>query len=469
MKMDFCLFLRKNAYFCAVGTFEDFILAHEGDDPVRLLLSRGRFPDVDMDLAVSTIESRRKLRTKVPEWYAVPSLIYPKVLSAEQCSSSETARYKASLAARLWEGVPSGTHGHPRPCKREGPFGRGREATVQEGTPSHDEREGAGGLGIADLTGGLGVDSWAFSEVFSKVLYNEMDPALAKAAEHNFKSLGINNIEVRSCCLSPCGGEGLPVGKILGGFRPDILFLDPARRASDGRKVFLIEDCRPDVLHLLPDLFAECRFVLLKLSPMADISMVAERLSHVREVHVVSSGGECKELLLLLDREWEGGYTLIAAESGASLRFSPSEEKAASPLFPDTPESLSGYRFLYEPGKSLLKAGAFRLLSGRFGMVKAGEHTHLYLCQEVPPELKSLGKIFSIREVRLFGNRSFKETGRDYPRAEVTARNVPVTSEALRKKLGCTSGGDIHIFGLRFDFQSAPSENKLLISKVISA
>ena len=450
-----------------MGTFDDFILSHEGDDPARLLLSRGRFPDVDMDLAVTTIEARRKLRTKVPEWYAVPSLRYPKVLPAEQCSSSETARYKARLAARFWEGVPSGTHGHPRPCKREGPFGRGREATVHEGTPSQNEREGEPGARIADLTGGLGVDSQAFSEVFGKVLYNEMDPTLAKAAEHNFKELGINNIEVRNYCLSSAGGEGVPIGEILGGFSPDVLYLDPARRASDGRKVFLIEDCRPDVVGLLPDLFAACRFILLKLSPMADISMAAERLSHVREVHAVASGGECKELLFVLDRDWEGEYAVIAAESGATFRFLPSGEKGAAARLADHPEVLGSCRYLYEPGKALLKSGAFRLLSERFGMIKAGNHTHLYLTEEVPEELKPLGKTFGILEVQPLASHMLKTVGKRWPRAEVTARNVPLTSEVLRKKMGCASGGDIHIFGVRFDFRSGSSENKLLITKVL--
>ena len=133
-------------------SFADFILQHEGDDPVRLLLARDKYPEVDIDLAVTTLEVRRKLRTKVPEWYAVPSLIYPFRLSGEQCSSSETARYKASLALGLRrEGIPPETCGHPRPHKREGPIfdGRGRVATVCGGTPSRHKTETSNALYLA--------------------------------------------------------------------------------------------------------------------------------------------------------------------------------------------------------------------------------------------------------------------------------------------------------------------------------
>ena len=234
-------------------SFADFILLHEGDDPVRLLLSRDKLrdlhPDLDIDLAVTTLEVRRKLKNKVPEWYSVPSLIYPFRLSGEQCSSSETAKYKARVIR----------------C--------------------HSERS-EGILKIADLTGGMGVDSWAFSAVAGEVLYNEMNEELEKATELNFKELNINNVRF--------GSRKVEVGKVkevLDGFEADVIFLDPARRAEDGRKVFLIEECQPDVVGLLPELFAVCRYEMVKLSPMADIAMACKRLEHVKEVHVVASGG----------------------------------------------------------------------------------------------------------------------------------------------------------------------------------
>ena len=254
--------------------FAEFILAHEADDLARLALSRDRYAAEveDFDMALTTLEVRRKLRLKVPEWYAVPSLRYPFRLSGEQCSSAETASYKAAVASV------------------------------------------AGGR-IADLTGGLGVDSWAFSKVAAAVLYNEMKPELAAAAEHNFRELGVENVTVRNCRLEPGN-----VGEVLDGFEPDIIFLDPARRSEDGRKVFRLEDCQPDVLQLLPELFSAAPLILLKLSPMADITLVCRQLGSVREVHVVASDGECKELLLLLERGYEGNFTTVIYENGSIIQ-----------------------------------------------------------------------------------------------------------------------------------------------------
>ena len=296
-------------------SFADFILQHEGDDPVRLLLSRDKYPDIDLDLAVTTLEVRKKLKAKVPEWYAVPSLVYPSRLSGEQCSSSETARYKAMVAASVRrEGVPSETASaalRPLPSKM-GPSllcGRGWPQ-VSDGTPSL--------LKVADLTGGMGVDCWAFAQVAGEVLYNEMQEGLMEATRLNFRELGVES--VRFSCRKVEVGK---VREVLDGFEPDIIFLDPARRGEDGRKVFLIEECQPDVLGLLPELFGLSRFVMVKLSPMADITMACKRLSHVKEVHVVAAGGECKELLFVMDREWEGGYTVFVVENATNQPVAP--------------------------------------------------------------------------------------------------------------------------------------------------
>ena len=435
-------------------SFADFIRLHEGDDPVRLLLSRDKlrdeFPDIDIDLAVTTLEVRRKLRTKVPEWYDVPSLVYPFRLSGEQCSSTETAKYKALLASSLRsEGIPPETvASRPLPPQAAGPSllcGRGWPQ-VSGGTPSL--------LKIADLTGGMGVDSWAFAQVAEEVLYNEMNEELGKATELNFKELGVENVRF-SCRMVEIG----KVKEILDGFEPDVIYLDPARRAEDGRKVFLIEECRPDVVGLLPELFEASRYVMIKLSPMADIAMACKRLEHVREVHVVASGGECKELLFLLDREWDGPGSIFAVEGGAVMEISDQtrNDRFAVPKEGD---------ILFEPGKALTKAGAFNLPCGRFGMSKLGIHTHLYTGETVPEGLKPFGKWFEILAVEPLNNRSMKEVGKRYPQAEVTARNILMTSDLLRKKLGCGSGGDVHIFGVRMD-GGAETGNFLLITKRI--
>ena len=416
-------------------SFAAFILQHESDDPVRLLLARDKYPDVDIDLAVTTLEVRRKLRTKVPEWYAVPSLVYPFRLSGEQCSSSETARYKAKVVR----------------C--------------------HSERS-EGIWNVADLTGGMGVDAWAFAQVAGEVLYNEMQVELARATELNFRELGVGNVRFRNCRVEP--GK---VKEVLDGFCPDVIFLDPARRAEDGRKVFLIEECQPDVLGLLPELFEAARYVLLKLSPMADITMACKRLgTHVKEVHVVAAGGECKELLFLLDREWEGTPSTFIVEGGTVMEIPDGPSTGSGTVGPlvistGAPSSVistgakrSGEIWLFEPGKALLKAGAFGLPSGRFGLTKLGQHTHLYAGEAVPEELRPFGKVFEILEVLPLNNRTMKEAGKRWPQAEVTARNVPMTSDMLRKKLGCTSGGDVHLFGVRVE-AAAEAGNYLIVTK----
>ena len=437
-------------------SFADFILQHEGDDPVRLLLARDKYPDVDIDLAVTTLEVRRKLRTKVPEWYAVPSLVYPFRLSGEQCSSSETARYKAWIASSLrLEGVPPQTvASRPLPPQAAGPSllcGRGWPQ-VCGGTPSS--------LSVADLTGGMGVDAWAFAQVAEEVLYNEMQVDLARATELNFKELGVENVRFRNCRVEP--GK---VGEVLDGFEPDVIFLDPARRAEDGRKVFLIEDCQPDVLGLLPELFEASRYVLLKLSPMADITMACKRLgAHVKEVHVVAAGGECKELLFLLDRDWEGTPATFIVEGGAVMEIPGQAGNDDPSLVISTGAKRSGEICLFEPGKALLKAGAFGLPCARFGLTKLGQHTHLYVGEAVPEELRPFGKVFEVLEVLPLNNRTMKEAGKRWPQAEVTARNVPMTSDVLRKKLGCASGGDIHLFGVRVE-AAAEAGNYLIVTK----
>ena len=427
-----------------------FISDHLGDDTSRLLLGRGRWPDIDMDLAVACIESRRKLKGKVPEWYDNPSLIFPAKLSAEQCSSSATASYKAALAQRV--------------ALSEGRF-------VADAPRDFAWK-------IVDLTGGLGVDSWFFSQRASKVLYNEMQKRLCEAARHNFSNLGAENIEISNHAVSSCPSddtlEASPT-MLLEDFKPDIVYMDPARRGEGGRKVFLIEECTPDVLNLKDEIFTISRHMLIKLSPMADITMVCDRLGpECREVHVVASGGECKELLIWMDREWKGEYSIHAVElpddypasETSVFSFLPSEERKSVPAMATidgTGEAGHTPLYLFEPGKAMMKAGAFNLISERLGLTKLGRSSHYYLVdsKEKANSLKCLGKIYSILRCENLDKRTLKAAGKDFPRSEVTARNIPMDTDTLRKKLGVISGDDAHIFGLKSDLQG----NLLLCTK----
>lgn len=386
----------------------------------------------------------RKVARKLPSWAAVDAEI-PSALSLEQCSSEATARYKADLA--------------------------GRRST------------------ILDLTGGLGVDSWAFSQVAGKVVYFERSEELAAAAVRNFARLGAGPIEVRCETVTP--ETELP--------EADLIYADPARRDAAGRKVFLLEDCTPDILTLLPQMLRKAPAVLLKLSPMADLAMLAGRLSpFLREIHVVESEGEVKELLCLLGREPaslepEIVLTRLHGDSGTLLRFRPQQECEAVPAYAD---AVRPGDTLLVPSPALLKAGAFNHPCARWGLRKLAPSTHLYLFPSLPgaktdpsapdnpisplpgaktgpsapgnpisplpgaktgpsapgglpAEASAWFKTYGIREVLPFGNASFKELKRRYPRAEVTARNLPLSSEELRKKMGISPGGDAHIFACR--------------------
>lgn len=393
----------------------EFVISNLGSDTSRLILDRQKYPDVDMELAVACIESRKKLKGKVQEWYNEPRLIFPLKLSAEQCSSSATGKYKAELAEQI---------------------------------------VGRRNWNIADLTGGLGVDSWFFSQRAARVLYNEMQETLCKATDYNFKILGADNIE---CSCTEVSAD--TIKSVTGTFEADIIYMDPARRGEGGKKVFLIEECTPDVLTLKDEIFKKVRHILIKLSPMADITMVCERLGRTcREVHVVATGGECKELLIWMDREFDDEPTINAVEinqdsSADVFSFVPNEEKSC--LF-SNPLNLISHRedlLLFEPGKALMKAGPFNLMASRFGMQKLGKSTHYYITDshEKTEELKRHGKVFSIKEIMPLDKRSIKEIGKRYPKSEVTARNIPIDTDALRKKMGITSGDDAHIFGLKSD------------------
>lgn len=414
-------------------TLKEFIQEHENDDTARLMLSGNRWPDIDIDKAVTIIECRKKLRAKLPEWYEIPEIIYPDRLSSEQSSSSATAKYKASIADRI-----------------------------------------ANGGRIADLTGGLGADSLAFSRVASQVMYNEMEHGRAEAARHNFPLLGAENISVSSFCVEEAGKseDAANFWETLKRFSPDLVYMDPARRSATGSKVFLLEDCSPDVLTLIPDIFGICGNLLLKLSPMADISMLLKRLQEhgagTKELHIVSAGGECKELLLWCTPSTTDDTALIINENGNILSTSISAESAAVPQFLQDAAQLNSMQFLFEPGKALAKAGLFNAIctmqdnadDGTM-LLKAGRSTHLYFTDS-QDNASNFGKTFKIIGLTPFCKQGIRDFSAKYPRAEVSARNLPLPSEELRRKLKVQSGGDIHIFGLHIDFCREASANYLV-------
>jgi len=398
-------------------------------------MKKKSFSDILEDISEAGIA---RMRRKVPEWSEVPGIEYPTRLSTEQCSSSATAACKAALVRRI------------RPSC---------------------------GL-LADLTGGLGVDCAAFSRVCSRVLYNEMEPELFAAAQRNFARLGLANVSFSNVELTP---ESLP-GLLPDG--ADIIFLDPARRGEGGRKVFLLEDCSPDILALRDGLLAAAPDVLAKLSPMADISMVCRRLGpSVREVHVVGTDGECKELLVWMQRGWTGEATIvvpgISTHYDQALRFTAQQEADAKPRLLPRPELLllpsadsPAMGYLFEPSPVLMKASCFNLLCERFGLYKLGRSTHLYVTDAPSDTLASIGKVFKITAIHPFNNSTIKSLGKSLPGCSVTARNLPVSSDALAARMGMTSSKrqavpsatPPHIFAFTADFTDAPSQRLIVIT-----
>ena len=336
-----------------------------------------------------------KMASKVPSWAGL-GLEYPSTLCTEQCSGEKTALYKADVVLRL-------------------------------------------GKRVADLTGGLGVDSWAFSLEAEAVWYNEMNLELCEAVKRNFALMGVENVLFNSFEIGGQArhGSGPDWAEALREVGPEVIYLDPARRDSAGRKVFRVEDCRPDVLTLLPELFSIAEHVVVKLSPMADISVLRKAFGeYLREIHIVQSAGEVKELLCVLcaDGVCSGSRVVVG-----DFTFSPEEESCAAASYASVMDE-----YLYEPIPALMKAGAFKLVCGRFGLRKLAPSTHLYTG---PGAELGLFKKFRIVETFKFG--AFKEAGARYPHADVSARNVPIKSDELRRRLGITPGpsGGFHIFG----------------------
>jgi hypothetical protein len=514
--------------------FEKFIIDNADADIARLMLSNKKWPvpeDFNLgrmsskDVAVNTIEARKKLRKKVPEWWEHTSLVYPTTLCAEQCSSSATAAYKAELARKIiYEYADKGsgrlgtatTHednsaetgsGHQDAAASTNEVHSANTTTSrQDETVASNEDPLANASHcehiIADLAGGLGVDAAAFAKVADTVLYNEMNPVLAEAARHNFSALGINNIRI-SC--KELTSQSLPeilrkdpfdsygIGnwgkEDLETIRPDIIYLDPSRRGSNGNRFYNIEDCQPNVMQLMPAIFTYSRNMLLKLSPMADITLVVQQLNKcfeeysekafhtgwngnwIREIHIVSIGGECKEMLVWMDSGWTGDITYYCSEDGNILTFSQEEIAKSKATLPDS----TYMKIIFEPGKSITKAGASNAVCNRFGLTKLGKFTHLYTfsqpltdaeAAEKANMLKPYGKIFKVKEVLHFDKASIKAARQNYPHSEVSAKNIPIASDELRSRLGVASGDDAMIFGARIE-TPASSGNYLIICERI--
>ena len=370
-----------------------FIRDHAGDDVRQLALQAARYPQVDMRVAATQIEGRRLAAIKLPSWAAVDGVVFPVRLSMEQCSSEQTARYKASLV---------------------------------------------GGDRLADLTGGFGIDCSYMSDQFSKTTYIERNEELCRIATHNFALLEKD--------ITVVNGNS---EEILASLEPqDWIFVDPARRSASGGKVVALSDCEPDVCQLEELLLQKAKRVMVKCSPMLDISQALRELHSVSEVHVVSVGNECKELLFILDGDG-GREPLIHTvnfrhESVEVLAFTYDEEINSACSY-----TASVKRYLYEPNSSLMKAGCFRLPAARWGLQKLHRNTHLYTSDTLITEFP--GRVFEVKSLDGFGKNELKRLSAELKKANIAVRNFPERPEALRKRLKLGDGGDTYLFATTLD------------------
>ena len=381
----------------------DFIVANEGADVTRLLL--GKAPQgINLPLCCKCIQAREKMKIKAPLWYSNPSLAYPFAVSVEQGSSQATALFKQKIISGLLNSS----------------------------------------LITADLTGGMGIDSFFISRIASKHYYFERNAELCAATEYNFRQLGAGNIEVSNRDITDDDCAAL---RELEGKGISLLYIDPARRTASGGKAILLQDYEPNVIELQERLFAVSRHILVKVSPMADIKLNLRHLPHTAAVYVVAVANECKELLFLMDREAVNNDVDIISISldtnglKNEFRFRPGEEEAAEATY-----ATELGKYLYEPGKAILKGGAYKLISQRYGCRKLAPSTHLYTSDEIIEGFPV--KIFKVEEVVPFNKKSLKEVASKHPKADLTARNFPMDTNALKKLSGIKDGGNRHIFAV---------------------
>ena len=375
-----------------------FIREHSSDDVRALALQAKKYPDIDMPTAITQIAGRQVAAEKIPSWREMEEIWYPKHLSLEQCSSETTARYKA----RLFQGDS-----------------------------------------LTDLTGGFGIDCSFLAAGFKSATYVERQEELCEIAEHNFPILNLNHIDVRN-------EDGVAYLQTMSPV--DCIFLDPARRNEHGGKTVAISDCEPDVAGLEELLLSKAKRIMVKLSPMLDLSLALKELKHTQEVHILSVNNECKELLLLLGQEAPteqappeeipircANLFTKGAQEEQHFAFTREQEQRSQCTYTD---SLGDY--LYEPNASLLKAGAFRSVAAAYSVRKLHPNSHLYTSDTFIENFP--GRIFRIVNQCSFNRKEAKESLADLKKANVTVRNFPATVAELRKRLHLTEGGDTYLF-----------------------
>ncbi len=389
--------------FAIEMTNEEFIQLHLHDD-VRTLALKKTPEDVDVVWCLQQIEGRQLAEKKLPRWAKTEGLWFPPRISMEQCSSELTAEYKRQQVERLL---------------------------------NEDERQE-----MADFTGGFGIDFSYMAQAFKLATYVERQAHLCDIAQHNLPLLGLGSARILNVdCTETLAEKQAPWDHPL-----DLIFMDPARRDSQGKKTVLLEDCTPNVLELKQYLYGLARVTLLKLSPMLDIAQALRHLDKATEVHVVSVGGECKELLIVLDNQTDGqqGVAYHTANLGTCDKpFVCTESEKHGTLNIATLNHEEEF-YLHEPNASILKAGVQDALCSRMGVAKLHPMSHLFVSRQPLPDFP--GRSFRIEGWSDFSKKGLRTLIGDLKQANLTIRNFPTSVADLRKKLKLREGGSTYLF-----------------------
>lgn len=479
----------------------DFIRQHQDDDVRQLAFLGSKYPEVDMPFALDQIRGRKMARVKLPRWASIDGIIYPPHISMEQCSSEQTALYKAELAARLLGlsslssengeekekesenasnlhlseicefackgAVDSEFAKNEATCKKQQILTESDE-NVNEIEEEPHEGDFSEETGFVDLTGGFGVDfSYIASRLGVKSMYVERQAHLCEAAKENFGRLGLKNAIVKN-------GDGIEVLHSFAskkeaaasdslGITEDqsqsllktnlglkLIFIDPARRDDAGNKVVSLKDCTPDVTLLQEEMLSKADYVIIKLSPMFDWHRAISELSHVREVHIISVNNECKELLLVLSAQNMGNLRIYCVNDAQSFVCEESDMEASSVKI--APSTLEEMQYLYEPNASLMKAGCFGVLSGRYDARMLSKNSHLFVSRE--PIAAFPSRSFRIIAVSSFNKKELKRHLSGITKANIATRNFPLSVAELRKRLKLKDGGETYIFATTLSDES---------------
>jgi len=365
---------------------QDYINKNIDADIVSVLLEKPNFDGISQKELAKQIEAKRKCRDKLPTWFGKNKIYYPNKLNIEQTSSETTATYKAQIVD---------------------------------------------GKSLVDLTGGFGVDCYFFSKKMDTVWHCEINQELSEIASHNFKILGRQNIE----CYPEDGLSFLK--KSVKNF--DWVYVDPSRRNDKKGKVFLLEDCIPNLPEHLPLIFEKTENILVKTSPLLDIKMGVESLKFVKEVHIVAVQNEVKELLFVLEKGFEGGIQI------KTIDLRQKQNHTFNFLWKDEPKVQIAYgepaSYLYEPNAAILKSGGFKSVAKTYDLVKLHPHSHLYSSDK---KIDFSGRRFAIEQVLPYSKKSLKSMSVD--KANITTRNFPISVAEIRKKHKIKDGGSRYLF-----------------------